>query len=140
MVKQEIQFALVTKGNRVAVIAHSQVLQPEVKFRRGRVSDGLIVFVSGNGQPFAINVVNSFLLNMEKAYNKAHQEETIPHLSAHILRHTGCTLLASAGMDIKVLQNVMGHSDASITMNVYNHSSFERSEKEVQRIDNVINF
>ena len=50
------------------------------------------------------------------------------------------TLLASAGMDIKALQNVMGHSDASITMNVYNHSSFERTEKEVQRIDNVINF
>ena len=48
--------------------------------------------------------------------------------------------LASAGMDIKALQNIMGHSDASITMNVYNHSSFERTEKEVQRIDNVINF
>ncbi len=89
---------------------------------------------------YAINAVNSFLLNMEKAYNKAHPEEAIPHLSAHILRHTGCTLLASAGMDIKALQNVMGHSDASITMNVYNHSSFERTEKEVQRIDNVINF
>lgn len=29
---------------------------------------------------------------------------------------------------------------ASITMKVYNHSSFERTEKEVQRIDNVINF
>ncbi|MCI9535613.1 MAG: site-specific integrase [Lachnospiraceae bacterium] len=112
----------------------------------GRRSDAEVdgysnfVFVSGNGQPFAINAVNSFLLNMEKAYNKAHPEEAIPHLSAHILRHTGCTLLASAGMDIKALQNVMGHSDASITMNVYNHSSFERTEKEVQRIDNVINF
>ena len=112
----------------------------------GRRSDAEVdgysnfVFVSGNGQPFAINAVNSFLLNMEKAYNKAYPEESIPHLSAHILRHTGCTLLASAGMDIKALQNVMGHSDASITMNVYNHSSFERTEKEVQRIDNVINF
>ena len=112
----------------------------------GRRSDAEVdgysnfVFVSGNGQPFAINAVNSFLLNMEKAYNKAHPEETIPHLSAHILRHTGCTLLASAGMGVKALQNVMGHSDASITMNVYNHSSFERTEKEVQRIDNVINF
>ena len=112
----------------------------------GRRSDAEVdgysnfVFVSGNGQPFAINAVNSFLLNMEKAYNKAHPEEAIPHLSAHILRHTGCTLLASAGMDVKALQNVMRHSDASITMNVYNHSSFERTEKEVQRIDNVINF
>lgn len=67
-------------------------------------------------------------------------DTVILYLSAHILRHTGCTLLASAGMDIKALQNVMGHADAGITMNVYNHSSFERTEKEVQRIDNVINF
>ena len=44
---------------------------------------------TSNGQPFAINAVNSFLLNMEKAYKKAHPEEPIPHLSAHILRHTG---------------------------------------------------
>ncbi len=35
MVKQEIQFAVVTKGNRVSVIGRSQALQPEVKFRGG---------------------------------------------------------------------------------------------------------
>lgn len=53
----------------------------------------IFVFVSGSGQPFAINAVNSFLLNMEKAYNKAHPEEAIPHLSAHILRHTSVPCL-----------------------------------------------
>ena len=93
------------------------------------------VFLSGNGLPFATNAVNSFLLNIEKAYNKAYPERKIPHLSAHILRHTGCTLYASAGMDIKALQDLMGHSDATVTMNVYNHCSFERTEKEIQRID-----
>ena len=41
MVKQEIQFAVVTKGNTVSVIGRSQVLQPEVKFRG--VSDGLMI-------------------------------------------------------------------------------------------------
>ena len=40
MVKQEIQFAVVTKGNKVTAIGRSHVLQPEVKFRGG-VSDGL---------------------------------------------------------------------------------------------------
>lgn len=37
MVKQEIQFAVVAKGNRAAVIGRSQVLQPEVKFRGGGI-------------------------------------------------------------------------------------------------------
>ena len=35
MVKQEIRFAVVTKGNKVTAIGRSQVLQPEVKFRGG---------------------------------------------------------------------------------------------------------
>ena len=35
MVKQEIQFAVVTKGNKVIAIGCSQVFQPEVKFRGG---------------------------------------------------------------------------------------------------------
>lgn len=97
------------------------------------------VFLSGNGYPLATNAVNSFLLNIEKAYNKANKE-SIPHLSAHILRHTGCTLLASKGMDVKALQDIMGHSDAQITMNVYNHCSTERTEREMQRIEKVVNF
>lgn len=111
--------------------------------RRSKVEiDGYsnFVFISGTGHPFAINAVNSFLRNMEKAYNKRYPDQKIPHLSAHILRHTGCTLFASAGMDVKTLQNIMGHSDASITMNVYNHSSFERTEKEVKRIEQAMNF
>ena len=93
------------------------------------------VFVSRNGQPYAINGENHFLLNIEKAFNKTYPESNISHISAHILRHTGCTLYASAGMDIKALQDIMGHTDASITMNVYNHSNFERTEKEMNRID-----
>ncbi|MDE6054675.1 MAG: tyrosine-type recombinase/integrase [Lachnospiraceae bacterium] len=50
-----------------------------------------------------------------------------------------CTHYAALGMDVKALQNILGHTDASITMNIYNHSSFERTEKEVQRIEKTIN-
>ena len=42
MVKQEIQFAVVTKGNKVTAIGRPQVFQPEVKFRGG-ISDGLMI-------------------------------------------------------------------------------------------------
>ena len=88
------------------------------------------VFVSGNGQPFAINAVNSFLLNMEKAYNKAHPEETIPHLSAHILRHTACTRMCDIGIDANVLRSIMGHADIKTTRKVYDHVLSERMERD----------
>lgn len=78
------------------------------------------IFLSKNGTPLATNAVNNFLLNIEKAYNKSH-EEKIPHLSAHILRHTGCTMSAASGMDVKTLQYIMGHKSPDITMKIYNH-------------------
>ena len=65
--------------------------------------------------------------------------KNMPHISSHILRHTGCTRMAEAGVDVKVLQYIMGHADASTTMNIYNHvSGLERVAKEMAKLDEVI--
>ena len=103
------------------------------------------IFTSKSGMPLATNAVNNILYNIVKSYNKQEQElakserrkpELLPKISAHILRHTGCTRMAESGMDPKVLQYIMGHADFSITMNVYNHiSSVERVKNEVERIE-----
>lgn len=42
-------------------------------------------------------------------------------ISCHTLSHTGCTRLGENNVNSKVMQYVMGHSDAQITMNVHNH-------------------
>lgn len=51
-----------------------------------------------------------------------------------MLRHTFCTELANAGMEIKSLQYLMGHSDVSTTLNIYSHSSYEAAEQVFERI------
>jgi integrase len=98
------------------------------------------VFVNKNGKPFADNGVNNFLLNIENAYKKQNPGLSMPHISTHILRHTGCTRNSILGMDIKVQQKIMGHSDCSVTMNVYNHCDTQRVKDEIKRLENVINF
>lgn len=56
-----------------------------------------------------------------------------------MLRHTFCTRCAEAGLDIKVLQMIMGHSDISITMNIYNHVDVARVQNEIKSLKyNVI--
>ena len=55
------------------------------------------------------------------AFRKQRELNLMPHISSHILRHTGCTRLGENNVNPKVMQYVMGHSDAQITMNVYNH-------------------
>lgn len=42
--------------------------------------------------------------------------------------------MANAGMDLKSLQYLMGHSDAGITMNVYTHASFDHAADSMQKI------
>lgn len=41
------------------------------------------------------------------------------------LRHTYCTDLQKAGIDIRVAQKLMGHADITITANIYTHTDAE---------------
>ena len=109
------------------------------------LNDTCFVFTSKNGGPLAPNAVNNILYNIVKAYNKKEAAVALtenrrpvylPSISAHIMRHTGCTRMAEAGVDLKVLQYIMGHADIQVTMDVYNHiSDIDRVRKEICKLD-----
>ena len=52
----------------------------------------------------------------------------------HILRHTFCTRMAEKGMDVRVLQKIMGHSDINLTISVYEHTNNDLLLNELNRI------
>ena len=90
--------------------------------------------------------MNSILVNIisVNAYNKAESKKAeegkreaclLPHISSHILRHTACTRMAEAEVDVKILQYVMGHSDINTTMNIYNHIDFVRVRGEMDKLN-----
>lgn len=95
------------------------------------------VFSTKNRNPIMPSAVNSLLLNIVNRYNCTTREKELPHISAHNLRHTGCTRMAEAGIDPKVLQYIMGHSKISVTMEVYNHVSSERNRKEIDKLEKI---
>lgn len=96
------------------------------------------VFSTKNKNPIMPSAVNNMLLNVVNRYNRSNDAmEKLPHISAHNLRHTGCTRMAEAGVDPKVLQYIMGHSKISVTMEVYNHVSSERSRKEINKLEKI---
>lgn len=43
----------------------------------------------------------------------------LPHFSCHTLRHTFTTRMCEAGVNVKVIQDTLGHADISTTMNIY---------------------
>lgn len=64
----------------------------------------------------------------------------IPEISPHILRHTYCTRLAESGIDIKVLQYLMGQTDIKTTMRVYNHVDLNRVSRELAKMESTDTF
>ena len=54
----------------------------------------------------------------------------LPKFSCHSLRHTFTTRLVEAGVNIKVVQNVLGHADFSTTMDIYTDVTQELRKRE----------
>lgn len=68
-------------------------------------------------------------------YNDIYRVQ-MPNITPHILRHTGCTRLGENNVNPKVMQYVMGHSDAKITMNIYNHiAEMSHVENEMSKMN-----
>lgn len=56
-----------------------------------------------------------------RVFKKLLIEAGIPHMPFHDLRHSAATILLSMGVNIKVIQELLGHSDISITLGIYSH-------------------
>ena len=81
----------------------------------------------------ALHIENEMRWAMKK-YKKLHPDKPLPHITPHVFRHTFCTNMANAGMEIKTLQYVMGHSDVGVTLNVYTHASYDRAAEQMAKI------
>jgi integrase len=46
-------------------------------------------------------------------------DDTFPRITAHSLRHTASSLAISSGANVKVVQRMLGHSSAAMTLDVY---------------------
>ncbi|KUI37600.1 integrase [Mycobacterium sp. IS-1496] len=46
-------------------------------------------------------------------------DKTFPRVTAHALRHTAASLAISSGANVKVVQRMLGHASAAMTLDVY---------------------
>ena len=58
----------------------------------------------------------------------------IRNVNFHLLRHTYATICIENGFDPKTLSELLGHADASITLNRYVHSSMQMKKNYVSRL------
>ena len=58
----------------------------------------------------------------------------VPYRSVHSFRHTFATNLIQAGVDVKVVSQLLGHSSVKITYDTYVHMGVDRAIEAVKRI------
>lgn len=63
------------------------------------------------------------------AFKAAATEIGIPDLHPHELRHTAASLAIAAGADVKVVQQMLGHASAAMTLDTYGHLLHDRLDE-----------
>jgi integrase len=103
--------------------------QAELRAKAGDAwADSRFVFTDDLGSPLApYSLSNAFRHVADKA-------KLDRRYSLHSLRHTAATWMIASGMEIHAVQRVLGHTEASTTVNIYGHVMEGRTRKAVEAI------
>lgn len=73
-------------------------------------------------------VPNTFTFRLKKIL----RENGLPeNLNVHSLRHTNASLLIAQGVDVRTVAGLLGHAQASTTLDIYSHA-FDKNKREAQ--------
>lgn len=117
------------------------------------IVDGYTGFIFQNryGDPLSAHNVNRAIERIYTEYNEdeivlADKEEREPllirHFSAHNLRHTFCTRLCEnidvINGNIKLIQEIMGHSDIETTLNIYTEVTEQKKKEDFSKLEGKV--
>ncbi len=94
----------------------AEVVTAYLALRQKAQADHPMVFVGGSGSPLTATTLRRDL-------SAAARDAGIGrHVTPHVLRHTAATLLVESGVDIRVIQRMLGHASLATT-EIYAHVS-----------------
>ncbi len=98
------------------------------------------VFCGSEGGRMWRDTFNKELHRVIHSWNASckNEEDKLPVLTFHQLRHTHASILIAEGMEAPAVAARLGHSDASITLSIYAHSFEERDQKASNILENVL--
>lgn len=69
------------------------------------------------------NIYGRFLnsASLYELFTSLVKKAGLPHIRFHDLRHSAATILMAMKVPVKVIQELLGHSNITVTLNVYGH-------------------
>lgn len=106
-------------------LALKRVVKNRQAGKSERIIDGYggFLFLDKSGMPKVAMHLENYMRGIQKKVNRLYGT-SFPRVTPHVLRHTFCTNMQRAGIDVKSLQYLMGHSNVSVTLDVYTHTDF----------------
>lgn len=119
-------------GNYVLNELREQKLRQktEIEWAGRQWKDNDLIFPTSIGTP-----VNSS--NLVKDFKKILTRSGLPNIRFHDLRHTAATLMISHGVPVHVVSKILGHSNVSVTLNIYTHSNTDMQEQAARIMDDL---
>ena len=116
----EDRIRVVGKGNKERFVYFGSACRKAIdvyleKRKKLILTDNRALFASRNGNRISTTAVHRLV---EKALKQAGLDST--QFSAHKLRHTAATMMLSGGVDVKTVQEVLGHENLNTTQ-IYTH-------------------
>ena len=91
-----------------------------------------MVFTSTIGTPL-------FPRNVQREFKGILRAGELPDLRIHDLRHSAAAILIAQGVSAKAISDLLGHSAASFTLQVYGHLMEETKREVAAKMDAVLN-
>lgn len=91
------------------------------------------LFLDKNDMPMVALHWEKYFQRICQKHNRIYKVQ-MPKVTPHVCRHTFCSNMAKSGMNPKMLQYIMGHSDISVTLNTYTHVGFDDVKDEMKRV------
>lgn len=79
-----------------------------------------------------------FVRSYQRTFELLLKKLGIAHKGFHSLRHTFATRALECGMDVKTLSELLGHKNATITLNRYAHSMLEHKADMMNRLGRLL--
>lgn len=141
--KREFQFSTPKTKNSLRQIGiDNNTLQTLLKWRNyqrefllGRgynvSSPEQLIFTSENNH----YMTDAYLRRIIKRVTKKHD---LPHITVHGFRHTHCSLLFEAGVEMNSVKERLGHSNIKTTMDIYAHVTKAERDKTADIFNNFM--
>lgn len=75
--------------------------------------------------------------NLRKKFKKVLAQAQLPNIRFHDLRHSAATILLAMGVHPKIVQEILGHSNIAITLDMYSHVIPTMHEKTMGGLGNL---